>query len=151
MIKVPKKVACEIQGKTPYDVAKLWFSNKFGEKLPETIKWLCDKPVLNNANKKLTFLISLLVKGYDIEEEEGVVFIDIPNSYYKYTFIKQSCIDKDKYTLATSNYASLITGLAASFTEEEAKDRFPNFRWVSLDDLESSERDKNILKEYKEK
>lgn len=66
-------------------------------------------------------------------EKLGVLLVDVPEpAYFKYSFLEYS---KGTYSIFCTNDFDFLEDTAYKCTQEEAK-RYPQFRWVALEDLE---------------
>lgn len=81
-------------------------------------------------------MIRAIIDGYTVEEPLGVLLVDLPGeSAWKYNFLDS----KSFYGFSisyTDNYAT-VKDCAHKITESEAKEKYSNFRWVSLEELEN--------------
>ena len=67
-----------------------------------------------------------------INEKLGVLLIDVPEpSYAKYYYLEYS---DGNYSLFMTNVKEIIVSEAMLYTKEEAK-KYPQFRWVALEEL----------------
>ena len=65
-------------------------------------------------------------------EKLGVLLVDVPEpKWWKYYYLENS--DGD-YNILKAEMKELVESLAMRCTEEEAK-KYPQFRWVSLEEL----------------
>ena len=88
--------------------------NKFGEYAR----------VLSNAIQRM--------KEQSMTEKLGVLLVDVPEpKWWKYYYLENS--DGD-YDILKTDKKELVELQAVRCTEEEAK-KYPQFRWVSLEDL----------------
>ena len=90
--------------------------NKFGEYAR----------VLSNAIQRM--------KEQSMTEKLGVLLVDVPEpKYWKYTFITRQ--RDDLFSTWESHTVNSLAEIAYKCTQEEAK-KYPQFRWVSLEELE---------------
>lgn len=102
---------------------------------------------LNNSPKKVqdwllyqknqvTFARAWL-DGYEIEKEPlGVLLVDIPeNGYSKYNYLYKG--ESGKFSVNATDETDIFIKYAYKVTEAEAKEKYPNFKWVSLEELEN--------------
>ncbi|HEL1675827.1 TPA: hypothetical protein ACIRI2_001989 [Streptococcus suis] len=70
-------------------------------------------------------------------EKLGVLLVDVPEPrYFKYYYIKFSETEIGKtYDIFWTDYPECVEKLAYRCTREEAQ-KYPQFRWVALEDLE---------------
>ena len=88
--------------------------NKFGEYAR----------VLSNAIQRM--------KEQSMTEKLGVLLVDVPEpKWWKYYYLENS--DGD-YDILKTDKKEFVESQAMRCTEEEAK-KYPQFRWVSLEDL----------------
>lgn len=87
-------------------------------------------------------IINQIDEDKPLKEPLGVLLVDMPKpSNRKYSYlIKYSSGNYD--VLHTDNSNSVIgrnsdIGSVVKLTEAEAKEKYPNFRWVSLEELEN--------------
>lgn len=66
-------------------------------------------------------------------EKLGVLLVDVPEpSYAKYYYLEYS---DGTYSLFMTNVKEMVVSEAYRCTQEEAK-KYPQFRWVALEELE---------------
>ncbi|HFU4432295.1 TPA: hypothetical protein ACGO9Y_000573 [Streptococcus suis] len=66
-------------------------------------------------------------------EKLGVLLVDVPEpSHYNYYYLEYS---QGTYSIFKSHGKKMIESEAMLCTQEEAK-KYPQFRWVALEDLE---------------
>ena len=65
-------------------------------------------------------------------EKLGVLLLELPNSWYRYIFLMESA--EKKLTIWETDDKEDVIEDASKCTQEEAK-RYPQFRWVSLEEL----------------
>ena len=88
--------------------------NKFGEYAR----------VLSNAIQRM--------KEQSMTEKLGVLLVDVPEpAYFKYTFIGYS---EKTYSIFSTDDFNFFEDVAYKCTQEEAQ-KYPQFRWVALEDL----------------
>ena len=74
--------------------------------------------------------------GYEVEEPLGVLLVDIPRGgLWKYNYLYGS-VEGD-FRVSGCDEATVLLELAHKVTEAEAKEKYPNFKWVSLEELEN--------------
>ena len=67
-------------------------------------------------------------------EKLGVLLVDVPEpSMWKYTYVKLD-YDRDRFSIEVTSLAGVVSRFGYQCTEEESK-KYPQFRWVSLEDL----------------
>ena len=67
-----------------------------------------------------------------MNEKLGVLLLELPNSLYRYMFLMEST--KNKLTIWKTDDWEDVIEAAFKCTQEEAK-KYPQFRWVSLEEL----------------
>ena len=67
-------------------------------------------------------------------EKLGVLLLELPNSCFRYILLMESVYPVDKLTIWETDDKEDIVEYAYKCTEEEAK-KYPQFRWVSLEEL----------------
>ena len=67
-------------------------------------------------------------------EKLGVLLLELPNSWYRYILLMKKKYTEDKPTIWETDDKEDIVRYAYKCTEEEAK-KYPQFRWVSLEEL----------------
>lgn len=107
-------------------------------KVSELTKWLHDNDDETNRLREYA-LATLITFGPDsvevIEEPLGVLLVDMPEKpLLKYSFLELS---NDKFVIDDTDDIDILLSLAYRMTESEAKEKYPNFRWVSLEELEN--------------
>ena len=65
-------------------------------------------------------------------EKLGVLLLELPNSWYRYIVLMEST--ESKSTIWETDDKEDMFEVAFKCTEEEAK-KYPQFRWVALEDL----------------
>lgn len=66
-------------------------------------------------------------------EKLGVLLVDVPEpSMWEYNFIART--SENSFAVCVSSSIDNIMGYAYKYTQEEAK-KYPQFRWVALEDL----------------
>ena len=66
-------------------------------------------------------------------EELGVLLVDVPEPiYWKYYFLEYSY---ETYNIRKTDKKEIVKSDAYKCTQEEAK-KYPQFRWVALEELE---------------
>lgn len=78
-------------------------------------------------------LAKAYIFGYEVEEPLGVLLVDLPINA-SYSFLSH---DSKGYLIEHTDTIRTIELRALKVTEAEAKEKYPNFRWVSLEDLEN--------------
>lgn len=72
--------------------------------------------------------------GYTVEEPLGVLLVDMPeNVFRKYNFLYRGITGK--FSVNGSDTIATLGEQAHKVTESEAKEKYPNFKWVSLEEL----------------
>ena len=67
-------------------------------------------------------------------EKLGVLLIDVPESkYWKYSYIKFNMYGSI-FSIENTDVAGMVSLYGFKCTKEEAK-KYPQFRWVSLEEL----------------
>ena len=67
-------------------------------------------------------------------EKLGVLLVDVPEPMlWEYTYVEIND-DINSFSIESTDIASMVAALAYRCTEEEAK-KYPQFRWVSLEEL----------------
>ena len=64
----------------------------------------------------------------------GVLLLELPNSWFRYILLMKSGSLVDKLTIWETDDKEDVVEYAYKCTEEEAKE-YPQFRWVSLEEL----------------
>lgn len=79
--------------------------------------------------------------GYVVEEPLGVLLVDMPRGgFWKYNFLYR---DKSgEFTVNGAGNTAVLVRHAYKVTEAEAKEKYPNFKWVSLEGLENEIQEK---------
>ena len=67
-------------------------------------------------------------------EKLGVLLLELPNSWYRYILLMKIVLPLGKTTILETDDKEDIVEYAYQCTEEEAK-KYPQFRWVSLEEL----------------
>lgn len=70
--------------------------------------------------------------GYTVEEPLGVLLVDLPVDA-SYSYLRYGNV----YLIEYTDTIKTINLRAIKVTEAEAKEKYPNFRWVSLEELEN--------------
>ena len=65
-------------------------------------------------------------------EKIGVLLLELPNSWYRYIFLMEST--ENKLTIWETDDKEGVIETAFKCTRKEAE-QFPQFEWVSLEDL----------------
>lgn len=147
--KVPQ-VAIEFYERYKDDALDLggWFSDFYSKeaiedfpRMEELTEWLHGND--NETNRQREYALATLVTfGPDavevVEEPLGVLLVDIPgNRYWKFNYL---CRDEGVglYVGVCDKTTTLVED-AHKVTESEAaaKEKYPNFKWVSLEELEN--------------
>ena len=68
-------------------------------------------------------------------EKLGVLLLELPNSWYRYILLMKGVFPVDKFTIWETDDKEDVVEYAYKCTQEEAK-KYPQFRWVALEDLE---------------
>lgn len=67
-------------------------------------------------------------------EKLGVLLVDVPEpKYWKYSYVGLND-DRNSFSIKSTDVASMVSTFAYKCTEEEAK-KYPQFRWVALEEL----------------
>ena len=67
-------------------------------------------------------------------EKLGVLLVDVPEpKYFKYSYVELDD-DINSFSIENTDIASKVSVFAYRCTEEEAK-KYPQFRWVALEEL----------------
>ena len=67
-------------------------------------------------------------------EKLGVLLVDVPGpKYWKYSYIKFNMYG-NIFSIGNTDVARMVSLYGFKCTEEEAK-KYPQFRWVSLEEL----------------
>ena len=67
-------------------------------------------------------------------EKLGVLLVDVPEpTLWEYSYVEIND-DINSFSIESSDEVSMVSALAYKCTEEEAK-KYPQFRWVSLEEL----------------
>lgn len=72
--------------------------------------------------------------GYTVEEPLGVLLVDLPVDA-SYSYLRYG----NRYLIEYTDTIKTINLRAIKVTEAEAKEKYPNFRWVSLEELENED------------
>ncbi|HFU4464326.1 TPA: hypothetical protein ACGO9X_001631 [Streptococcus suis] len=67
----------------------------------------------------------------------GVLLVDVPDSsMFKYIYLEEVFFNGSAYfDIGKTQISGVVKDYATLFTQEEAK-KYPQFRWVALEDLE---------------
>ena len=65
----------------------------------------------------------------------GVLLLELPNSWFRYILLMKSVYPVDKLTILETDDKEDIVEYAYQCTQEEAK-KYPQFKWVSLEEFE---------------
>lgn len=110
------------------------------EELLDIAVYCNDEKVLNwydsLANYELAdeILVKAYIIGYEVKESLGVLLLDISEfGYYKYNYLYKR--DNGKFTVDCTDETDIFVEYAHKVTEAEAKENYPNFKWVSLEEL----------------
>lgn len=102
--------------------------------------WGLAFPKLDTIPEKLNLgdVLSIVEQIDEPQAEEplGVLLVDMPErSWYEYRFLYKD--ENELYDTIGVNKTEgiLATKGAVKVTEAEAKEKYPNFKWVSLEDL----------------
>lgn len=69
-----------------------------------------------------------------LNEPLGVLLLDISEfGYYKYNYLYKR--DNGKFTVNCTDETDIFVEYAHKVTKAEAKEKYPNFKWVSLEEL----------------
>lgn len=121
-----------------------WFSDFYSKKaiedfprVEELAEWLHDND--NETNRQREYALATLVTfGPDavevVEDPLGVLLVDMPIPMFRYTFVEMT--DTRETVICETDYIEALDS-AYKVTEAEAKEKYPNFRWVSLEELEN--------------
>ena len=67
-------------------------------------------------------------------EKLGVLLVDVPEpKYWKYSYIELGG-DENNFYIEDTDMAGMVSKFGYKCTQEEAK-KYPQFRWVSLEEL----------------
>ena len=67
-------------------------------------------------------------------EKLGVLLVDVPEpTLWEYNYVEIND-DINSFSIESTDIASMVSALAYRCTEEEAK-KYPQFRWVALEEL----------------
>ena len=67
-------------------------------------------------------------------EKLGVLLVDVPEpKYWEYSYIEVNS-DRNSFSIENSDTASIVSLSGFKCTKEEAK-KYPQFRWVALEEL----------------
>lgn len=67
-------------------------------------------------------------------EKLGVLLVDVPEpKYWKYSYVELN-EDRNSFCIESVDSVSWVSQFAYKCTQEEAK-KYPQFRWVSLEEL----------------
>ena len=67
-------------------------------------------------------------------EKLGVLLVDVPEpTLWEYSYVEIND-DINSFSIESTDIASMVAALAYRCTKEEAK-KYPQFRWVSLEEL----------------
>lgn len=129
-VTIPKDVADWIeehkgQFSTVYTAFRILTKREYGIK-----KWVNE----NQDNFARAWL-----NGYTVEQPLGVLLVDMPkgNTYWKYMYLYVD-VDGEYDILGTDKIGDNIDNLeTVKVTEAEAKEKYPSFKWVSLEELEN--------------
>lgn len=75
-----------------------------------------------------------------LEEEQvvgklGVLLVDVPERrYWKYSYVELNN-DRNSFSIENTDAVSIVSQFGYKCTQDEAKECFPQFRWVSLEEL----------------
>lgn len=130
-VNIPQCVADWVEQKKP---------NGDLEKLLDISTYCDDEKVLNwydnfaNDNLAEEILAKAYLVGYVVEEPLGVLLVDLPvDASYSYLRYGNSYLIEYTDTIKTINLRAI------KITEAEAKEKYPNFKWVSLEELENED------------
>lgn len=65
-------------------------------------------------------------------EKLGVLLLEVPNSWYRYIFLMEPT--ENKLTTWETDDKEYVIEIAFKCTQEEAR-KYPQFRWVALEEL----------------
>ena len=80
------------------------------------------------------------VLGYTVKEPLGVLLVDIPRpTFWRFAYISK--LENGNYSITQTMSSETVSEdeLAIKITEAEAKEKYPNFKWVSLEELENGD------------
>ena len=67
-------------------------------------------------------------------EKLGVLLVDVPEpKYWEYSYLELGG-DENNFCIEDTDMADMVSEFAFKCTQEEAK-KYPQFRWVSLEEL----------------
>ena len=67
-------------------------------------------------------------------EKLGVLLLELPSSWFRYVLLMKSVFPVDELTIWGTDDKEDIVEYAYQCTEEEAK-KYPQFKWVALEEL----------------
>lgn len=74
--------------------------------------------------------------GYVVEEPLGVLLLEFHSkSKWRYHYLETERFEG--YIVRVTDSCDVVKGNAHKITEAEAEEKYPNFRWVSLEELEN--------------
>lgn len=122
-----------------------WFSDFYSKEAIEDFprveklaEWLHDND--NETNRQREYALATLITfGPDSVEVEkgplGVLLVDMPkNALWKYTYLAYRKSDARTYVYRADAVKDVMDD-GLKVTEAEAKEKYPNFKWVSLEEL----------------
>lgn len=127
-VTIPKEVAEWIeehkgQFSTVYTAFRILVNREYGIK-----KWVNE----NQDNFARAWL-----DGYTVEEPMGVLLVDMPaNSTQRYYFVRMNST-LETSSIDSCDFVHTLLRCSHKVTEAEAKEKYPNFKWVSLEELEN--------------
>ena len=65
----------------------------------------------------------------------GVLLLELPNSWFRYILLMKSVPPLDKSTIMETDDKEDVVEYAYKCTQEEAAEKYPQFRWVALEEL----------------
>lgn len=123
-----------------------WFSDFYSKeaiedfpRLEKLAEWLHDND--NETNRQREYALATLITfgpdSVEVEKEPlGVLLVDMPEeSLGKHYYLYKST--DDKLAVGSINSDDLLIKMGLTVTEAEAKEKYPNFKWVSLEELEN--------------
>lgn len=78
------------------------------------------------------------VMGYTVEEPLGVLLLEFHSkSKWRYHYLETEGFEV--YIVRVTDRCDVVKGNAHKITESEAKEKYPNFKWVSLEELDGEQ------------
>lgn len=83
-------------------------------------------------------LAKAYIFGYEVEEPLGVLLVDMPGySSWEYVYLYRHTHGVYSLNFTDDHNVVLSSKRVIKVTEAEAKEKYPNFKWVSLEELEN--------------